>query len=405
MTGDREKAPRFFPNGAALFSYDEYLRQATARKNTSEKGETDNMDLYSDSTFKKVVFTAVYAAIAAAVLYLFFKFILIALLPFPIAWCFAAALKRPVAFLSEKTRLPRTVFAVLFVSLLTGAVFTLLIFAVSRAVSEASRLLSALSSGGDGAADAVWGFFDGLAERIPFLGGENLDAARESIRNAAVGFLTDMLSKMPYIAANVASAVPGVLIFTLTLIISAVYMTADYRRIASYIVKKLPEKLSAGLFGVKKRMFSGAVGIFKAYTAIFFITFGELSIGFALLGRKYIFLPALLIAAVDILPVLGTGIALVPLSVVGFITGDVRTGIGMLALYGVISLVRQIIEPRLIGTSLGVHPLVTLISMYAGFRAFGVWGMIAAPLAAALFVGAEKSEENGSAANAPPGAA
>ena len=97
----------------------------------------------------------------------------------------------------------------------------------------------------------------------------------------------------------------------------------------------------------------------------------------------YAFLLALLIAAVDFLPLLGTGVVLIPWGIICLILGQVRLGIGLLILYGVTTLIRQVLEPKLIGEGLGLHPLLSLLSMYAGLRLFGVWGMILAPLVAA----------------------
>ena len=92
---------------------------------------------------------------------------------------------------------------------------------------------------------------------------------------------------------------------------------------------------------------------------------------------------AILIAVVDFLPLLGTGIILIPWAVVSLLLGEVRLGIGLLVLYAVSSVLRQIFEPKLIGDGLGLHPLLSLAAMYGGLRLFGVWGMILAPLAAA----------------------
>ena len=133
------------------------------------------MDLLSDGAFKKTVYATFYAALFAAALYLFFKYLFAALLPFAAAWCFASALKKPVAFLSEKTKIPRTVFAVLFVAALFAAVFSLLAVSVSRALSEASRLLEQLSSGDGGASDAF---------APPFYNAGSGNASDESGRNS-----------------------------------------------------------------------------------------------------------------------------------------------------------------------------------------------------------------------------
>ena len=97
----------------------------------------------------------------------------------------------------------------------------------------------------------------------------------------------------------------------------------------------------------------------------------------------YAFIIALLLAVVDLLPLLGTGVILIPWALICLLLGQVKLGIGLLALYGVTTLVRQVLEPKLIGDGLGLHPLLSLFSMYAGLRLFGVWGMITAPLVTA----------------------
>ena len=111
-------------------------------------------------------------------------------------------------------------------------------------------------------------------------------------------------------------------------------------------------------------------------------------IGLALLGVPYAFLFSLLLAAVDLLPLVGTGIVLIPWGVVSLLLGRVRLGIGLLILYAVTAVVHQVLEPKLIGEGLGLHPLLSLFAMYGGLKLFGVWGMILAPLLVAGVAGA-----------------
>jgi predicted PurR-regulated permease PerM len=113
------------------------------------------------------------------------------------------------------------------------------------------------------------------------------------------------------------------------------------------------------------------------------LTFLQGFIGLALLRVPYAFLLAVLLAVVDFLPLLGTGVILLPWAAVSLLLGEVKLGIGLAVLYGVTSVVRQVLEPKLIGEGLGLHPLVSLAAMYGGLRLFGVWGMILAPLLAA----------------------
>ena len=123
----------------------------------------------------------------------------------------------------------------------------------------------------------------------------------------------------------------------------------------------------------------------RVYFLLFLMTFTELLIGFMILGRSYAFLLALFISAMDILPVLGVGTVLLPWAAFLFLAKDFHGAIGLLILWGVITVVRQVLEPRLIGESFGMHPLVALIALYAGLRLFGFAGLILGP-AVAVFL-------------------
>ena len=114
------------------------------------------------------------------------------------------------------------------------------------------------------------------------------------------------------------------------------------------------------------------------------LTFGELLIGFLILGVDYAFLLALIIAVLDMLPVLGVGTVLIPWALVALLQKNFYLGFGLVILYLVMLVLRQIAEPKLLGKSLGLHPLLTLFASYAGFRLFGFLGMLAGPVVATL---------------------
>lgn len=112
------------------------------------------------------------------------------------------------------------------------------------------------------------------------------------------------------------------------------------------------------------------------------VTFLILTAGFFFLRVEYALLFALLITIIDALPVFGTGTVLIPWSMAQFLRGDTRCGVGLLLLYAVAALTRQALEPRLLGGSLGLPPVVTLAALYVGYRVMGVAGMIVFPLLA-----------------------
>ena len=114
------------------------------------------------------------------------------------------------------------------------------------------------------------------------------------------------------------------------------------------------------------------------------MTFAERAVGFSILGLPYALLSALVIALVDILPVFGTGTVLVPWSVGAFFTGNTKLGLCLAALYGIITVIRQIAEPKILGSSVGMHPLATLLAMYIGLKLCGIGGLFLFPIGAVI---------------------
>ena len=132
----------------------------------------------------------------------------------------------------------------------------------------------------------------------------------------------------------------------------------------------------------------------RAYCVLFAITLGELVIGFLILRVRYVLLIALLVALLDFLPIFGVGTVLIPWAIISLIAGNTALGVGLAVLYVVITVIRQIIEPRVVGKSLGLHPILMLISLYAGLKLFGVIGVFAGP-AVALCAKALLTHEGG----------
>lgn len=138
--------------------------------------------------------------------------------------------------------------------------------------------------------------------------------------------------------------------------------------------------------GLKENVL-GTLGKFlRAYTLIISITFLELSTGFWIIGIPNAVLFGLVVAIIDIMPILGTGAVLIPWSVVALIMGNTKVGLGMLFLYIIITVVRQVLEPKIVGQQIGLHPLVTLILMYVGAQLMGVLGLFALPIMATILV-------------------
>ena len=162
------------------------------------------------------------------------------------------------------------------------------------------------------------------------------------------------------------------------------YFCLDLERIHAACFSLFPPRAREWLTDAKCRISRVGGMYLRSYLTLMGVTFAEMLLGLSLLRIGYALLLALLIALVDFLPVLGVGTVLVPWSLVSFVTGNPARGIGLLVLWGVSLAVRQFLEPHLIGRGLGIHPCLTLLSMYAGLRLFGIVGMLLCPPAAAL---------------------
>jgi len=121
--------------------------------------------------------------------------------------------------------------------------------------------------------------------------------------------------------------------------------------------------------------------VIRSYVLIMLLTFTELSILFSFFGIQNAILKAGIIALLDILPILGTGGVMIPWGITSLVLGYTKLGLELLLIYGIVTVVRNYVEPKIVGTQLGLHPIITLVSMFIGLRLFGFWGLFGLPVA------------------------
>lgn len=329
------------------------------------------------------------------VCYVLLRFALVLFLPFLLALALALCTRPVVRFLSAKTRCSKRFCAVvvtLTVLLLAGALSYLL---CHRLLLEIQRLLDFLvedSAKEDGKIAGMVDFFRHAWARLPLVSHlQRIDFIEELIGDPAqylIGQLQQVLSTLTTrLAGGVAALLrrlPGVLFFLLVGVISCFYFAVEYERVRGVLLRCLPRRFAARLPAWRQRVSDGLKRCLRAYFLLFLLTLVELSLGFFLLRVEYPFLIALLGAALDILPVLGVGTLLLPWSLLALITGNVGRGAGLLILYAVITVIRQVAEPHLVGKSLGLHPLLMLIAFYVGLKLFGFAGIFIGPVLAVL---------------------
>ncbi len=331
--------------------------------------------------WKRIAVIFLYTVITAAVFYITVKYLIGALLPFIIAGLFASLINPIARRFKIRTGFPQKIMGVIIVLFALLSVGTILFIICERIVTECTRLLDYLGQNGD---DIISGILDSIekaAKKIPLLEAASDGGYLEEAFNEAVGrTVSSLTNNLPAVAGYLVKILPAILFFFIVLVISTFYMTLDYTSVSHFIFSVLPDKASERLRKIKVEAFGVLFKYIRAYFTMFIITAAELLSGFLVLGIDYAFTAAILTAMVDILPIVGAGSVLVPWGIGLIIFGDYFRGIGLIIMFILITILRQVIEPRVVGGVIGLHPLVTLISIYAGINLFGFAGVFIVPL-------------------------
>ena len=325
------------------------------------------------------------ALIGLAGLFLFMRYLLPLVFPFVLGAVLALAAEPLVSFLCTRVHIRRpvatgigisTAFSFLaFVMMVLGA------FAV-RQLQNLAGLLPELERSLQFGVDTADRTLRNLAQKVPGELGTVLTRNVDNLISGGDGLISRATASVLKLASGILSHVPGSALAIGTGIISSFMISAKLPQLCRWTEHLLSaEKLAPALSGAS-RLKSVLMGWLKAQAKLSAVTFFLMLLGFFLLRIPRAPLWALTVALVDAFPILGTGAILVPWSIFSFLQGDTLRAFGLLGLYAAAALLRSVLEPRFLGKHLGLDPLVTLIALYAGFRLWGIAGMILAPLLA-----------------------
>ena len=316
------------------------------------------------------------------------RFLLPPLAPFVIAFVVAYLLKAPIRLLQEKLHVPPKLAAILTVLLFYGIIGALLSLLGLRALSGLSNLIQSLPMlYSDYIQPLIWSILIDIEDFIMRLE-PSLMEALEGMGTQFVQSLGNMVSSLSVKAmsavSGLASALPGLFIKLVVMIISTFFIAVDYDRLTGFCLRQLNEKAQNIVVEIKEYVIGTLFVCLRSYLIIMSITFVELSIGLSLIRIPHGVLIALLISIFDILPVLGTGGIMIPWVVLSLVQGNLSRALGLLVIYLVITVIRNIIEPKIVGKQLGLHPVVTLACMFVGAEFAGVIGLFGLPIGLSL---------------------
>ena len=354
---------------------------------------------------RSFIINTVFVVIIVGLFYLAIKYALCIVWPFVVAFFLAMLLQRPVHFLSTKTPLKRgisSVIMVLFVLVIVGSILGLII---GRIVIELKGFFDYLLIKMEDAPAFVDQIQAWLSDTFSFLPkslhesimtatenflnrlmGIEAKASADAIKAESSGIDFSLLSSPLGAVWGTAKQIPMIAVGVLVCVVSCCFMTTDYRTLRDMILSQLSQKRQSAVIRTKQVTFSTLGKMGKAYSIILFVTFMEMLLGLSFLklihvyDSGYIFAIAFITAVVDIIPVLGTGTILIPWALWSLFTGDVGLGIGLLVVYAIISVIRQVIEPKLVASQLGLPPFVTIMAMYIGSQLFGFVGLFLLPI-------------------------
>ena len=350
-----------------------------------------------------------FVAVLLALIYVFFKYLFWIAAPFLLSFFFAVLLQKPLRILDKKTNHKAHSFWSIFLVIVSIAVvivpvvfilasvfgkISAFIGYVSEQLSDISSFLSTIENWllnaiqflPKGIYDSVSGSITDLFDKLQPNAVEGAASSAGLLSSLDLGSLTSKLTSGVSNVYSVVKGVPSILIGVVIGLVAWILFTKDYDYIVRFIQNQLPDDKKGVLVEFKQVFSKTILTMFKAYGIIMCITFCELFLGFSIMSlfgimnNGYFAIIALAIAVFDILPVAGSGGILIPWSLFSLIYGNYKQAIGLIVLYIIITVIRQYIEPKIVGTSLGVHPIVTLMGLYFGLKLFGFIGMFIVPL-------------------------
>ena len=335
--------------------------------------------LHDTRPYWKVIVSLTFSLIAT-ILFIYVGFRLLGFfMPFVIGWFISYIASPIVNWLEKRVKIVKKLGSALIIIAVLGAVGILIYFIGSKLWKEIASLIQNmpkmyqdLESGFGEIGSSLNGVFKVLPA--------GLQDAWHTMTSNLDKTMGDWMGRIsePTVAAagNVAKRIPSVLIATIVTFISAYFFIAERDEVIEWAKKVSPEPIVRRMSMVIDNLKFAVGGYFKAQFKIMGVVCLILVIGFVILKVHFYFLLALLIAFLDFLPFFGTGTALIPWALYKLLVKDYRMSVGLIILYGVTQLVRQLIQPKLVGDSMGMQPLPTLLFLYIGYKAGGIFGMI-----------------------------
>ncbi len=304
-----------------------------------------------------------------------FKFVLSYLFPVIIGLFITVFLQKPARIISNKAGISKSLCSVFLVLVTYITIMGLIVFGIYKAgtylgtlTSDSSESLSYISQYIKDAKISVENFIQKLSPTLSNI-----------VTSFIEKFSTMITSYLSEFVKNTAFSTPMFITGSVVTIIASCYIAKDYDRFKISIKSVLKDRYIIAFYKLREIFCNKFFKLITGYLKLLVITFLELAVGLILLKAKNAIIIAALIALLDLLPVFGTGTVLIPWGIINIVSGDIYKGVGLIILYVIVALIRNIIEPKIIGKQIGLHPLIALVAVFIGLKLFGFFGIFSVP--------------------------
>lgn len=357
---------------------------------------------------RKRIINLVYFAMLLGLAFLFVKYCFWIFFPFLLAFMLAVIVQKPADFLVRKTKIKKGISStilILALFMIAGGIISLLSMKLVDVIKNIIDFVTAQITDLPSLIDDIKNWVINTAKFLPdkletkfvSMAGNWFDIIRDKSATEIAATIVGSASGEEKISLSVlttplsglwstAKRIPSVFVAIVICILSSCFMAADYDWIANFIKNQLSAEHKRKLSISKRVVFQSLGKLIRSYALIICITGTEIFIGLNILSliglysNGNIIIIAIVVALLDILPVLGTGTFMIPWAIYSLITDKVGLAIGLFVLYAIIYVVRQVIEPKIIGDTVGLPPFVTLMGMYVGSQLFGFIGIFLVPI-------------------------
>ncbi len=348
---------------------------------------------------KNFIISFIYLSIFVGLYYFVVKYALGYVFPFLVAAVLAVFLQKPIRAITKKLHVQvHGIISIILVLLLVVGIVGIVVllgYILFNELKEFFGYLFNRFSSIDDVLAMVEGTAMNLVSSLPrgfgATVGEYVTNFFDNLTNKSTDIDLSVLSTPLSGAWSVVKGIPSTVLSIVVTIISCVFMTAEYDTVRDMVLGMCTKETGEKLVNAKRTVTKGIGKLIKAYVTLMLITFSEVFLGLNLMkligvyNGGYIAIIAFVTCIVDIIPVLGTGTILIPWAVYSLITGKFGFAIGLLILYAVITVIRQIIEPKLVANQVGLPSIVTIMAMFLGGRVLGAFGILLLPLTVIVF--------------------